>query len=41
MKNNENKEKRTVTLTEKILAGVLAAILLAGSIFSLVAILMN
>ena len=41
MKTNDNKEKRSIKLWEKIMAGALALFLLAGTVFGLLAFILN
>ena len=40
MKNNETNEKKPVSLGVKIMAGVLALLMLSGTVFGLIAYLM-
>lgn len=39
MKNNENKTGKKLSLAAKILAGFLAALMLAGTVFGLISML--
>ena len=41
MKEKEIKEKRSIKLWEKIMAGVLAALMLAGTVFGLLAYILG